>query len=88
MLTTQDIAKMTQLFTTKAELKQEIEKVREEMATKQDMNKVMTMLDAVMSELKDMCQEQTFHVQDHRNIKEEVDELKERVTKIEKHIPV
>lgn len=79
MLTDADIKKllleMARSFVTKEELRQEFEKIREEMATKDMFRKVMTKLDAVYKELRDMRQEQDFHVQQHRDINDRLDKL-------------
>lgn len=63
MLTTDDLKKLIQLFATKEELRQELEKIREEMVTKYELRKVMTVLDKVLHEVLAMRQEQNFHVQ-------------------------
>lgn len=54
----------TKIDLAKLEIKMnlEFEKVREEMATKDDFRKVMTVLDHVLKEVLAMRQEQTFHV--------------------------
>ena len=49
------------------------------MATKDMLREVMTKLDAVYKELKDMRLEQDMHVQMHRDIREELDSLKSSI---------
>lgn len=79
MLTDADIKKllleMARSFVTKEELRQEFEKIREEMATKNESRDIMTKLDAVFKEVKDMRQEQDMHVQQHRDISDRLDKL-------------
>ncbi len=48
MLTADDFEKLVQLFPTKEELRQELEKIREETATKEDSRRLMTVLDKVL----------------------------------------
>lgn len=76
MLTGDDIKKLEQKFATKKDLEKfatkidlaglevkmnlEFEKVREEMATKDDFRKAMTVLDKVLKEVLAMRQEQTM----------------------------
>lgn len=62
------IEKMSLAFATKQELKQELENIRNEMATKDELRKVMTVLDKVLHEVLAMRQEQDFHIQKHRDI--------------------
>ncbi len=69
MLTDADIKKlvleMAGTFVTKEELRQEFEKIREEMATKDEFRDVITKLDAVYKEVLAVRHEQDFHVQKH-----------------------
>lgn len=74
MLTADDFKKLIQVFATKGELQE----MREEMATKEDFRKVMTVLDKVLKEVLAMRQEQTFHVQKHTDIDYRLDAM-ERV---------
>lgn len=76
MLTKNDFDKLTGLFPTREETRQEFEKIREEMATKDDLRQVMTVLDKVLKEVLAMRQEQEFHVQKHRDIDEEIAAIK------------
>ncbi len=60
MITADDLGKLVRTFPTKEELKQELEKIREETASKDDLRKVMTVLDKVLKEVLAMRQEQTM----------------------------
>ncbi len=75
MLTLTDINKLTRIFATKHELQE----VREEMATKDDMRRAITMLENVMGELKIMREEQIVHAYVHEEITEYIKDLKSRV---------
>ena len=75
MLTEDDYKKLLQFFPTKEEVRQELQKIREEMATKDDFRTVMTVLDKVLKEVLAMRQEQTMHVEDHRRIDTRLDIL-------------
>ena len=77
MLTNNDFKKLIQTFVTKEEFKQELERVREEMVTKDEHREVMTTLDKVLKEILAMRQEQTFHVQKHVDIDQRLDKLEE-----------
>ena len=77
MITADDLGKLVQTFPTKEELKQELEKIKEETASKDDFRKVMTVLDKVLKEVLDMRQEQTMHVGDHRRIDDRLDAIEE-----------
>lgn len=83
MLTDADIKKllleMARSFVTKEELRQEFEKIREEMATKDMFREVMTKLDAVFKEVLAVRQEQSVHAQQHSDIHDELDALKKHV---------
>ena len=76
MLTSKDITLLIESFKTRAEADEDLRKLREEMATKDMFREVMTKLDAVFKEVKDMRQEQDMHVQKHRDIDEQLDRLK------------
>lgn len=80
MITDNDIKKLKTVFATKdelwqvkVELKDEILDLRGDMSKLR--NDVLDMLDAVYKELKDFRQEQTFHIQKHREIDERLDFL-------------
>ncbi|OGE37049.1 hypothetical protein A3B45_04045 [Candidatus Daviesbacteria bacterium RIFCSPLOWO2_01_FULL_39_12] len=79
MLTSRDIKLLIETFKTRAEADEDLRKLREEMATKDMLREVMTKLDAVYKELKDMRLEQDMHVQMHRDIREELDSLKSSI---------
>lgn len=82
MLTDKDFEKLLKLFPTGEEFKQELEKIREEMATKDDLRKLMVVLDKVLKEVLDMRQEQTMHVQTHRDIEDEIESVKKKLNQI------
>jgi len=82
MLTSKDIKLLIESFKTRAEADEDIRKLRdeisglkEEMTTKEMFRDVMTKLDAVFKEVKDMRQEQDMHVQKHRDIDDRLDNL-------------
>ena len=75
MLTPKDIKLLIDTFKTRAEADEDLRKLREEMATKDMFREVMTKLDAVYKELKDMSQEQDMHVQKHRDIYDRLDKI-------------
>ncbi len=79
MLTSEDIKLLIESFKTRAEVDEDLRKLEEKMATKGMLRDVMTKLDAVFKELKDMRQEQDMHVQKHRDIDEKFDKLKTSV---------
>lgn len=73
-------------FATKLELsKLEVDmnlgfdKIREEMATKDEFRQVMTILDKVLKEVLAMRQDQDIHTQKHRDIDEEIEAIKQSV---------
>lgn len=77
MLTSKDIGalieRMSIVFATKQDLKQEKEELQEEM---RDLRlDVLEKLDAVFTEVKDMRMEQDIHVQKHRDIDERLDKI-------------
>jgi uncharacterized coiled-coil DUF342 family protein len=83
MLTSNDIKLLIDSFKTRAEADEDFRKLREEMgnlkdemATKDMFREVMTKLDAVFKEVKDMRQKQDMHVQKHRDIDDRLDKLK------------
>ena len=82
MLTAEDFQKLIQLFVTKEEFHQELEKIREEMASKDDFRRVMTVLDKVLKEVLDMRQEQTMHVQSHDDIREEITVIQKKLNQL------
>lgn len=75
MLTSKDIQLLVESFKTRAEADEDLRKLREEMATKDMFREVMTKLDVVYEELKDMRQEQDMHVQKHRDIDDRLDKI-------------
>lgn len=85
MITADDLGKLVQTFPTKEELKQELEKIREETASKDDLRKVMTVLDKVLKEVLAMRQEQTMHVVDHSRINDRLEAI-EKVPVVAQHL--
>lgn len=77
MLTKNDFDKLIELFPTREETRQEFEKIREEMATKDDFRQVMTVLDKVLKEVLAMRQDQDIHTQKHRDIDEEIKAIRQ-----------
>jgi len=65
MLSKSDIKKLVDVFATKGELKQDLDRMREEMVTKEQFGQVIDKLDVVYGELKDFRQEQTVHLGQH-----------------------
>ncbi len=80
MLTSEDIQKLFKIFATKEDLRSLKEELEEKMATKEDSNRILRLVDQVLGEVKAMRIEQSAHSVRH-------DDVEERVTKIEK-IPV
>jgi len=82
MLTNEDIKKLLDVLPTKEEMKQELERIREETASKDDMRSVMTTLDKVLKEVLVMRQEQTFHTQKHEDIDQRLDKLEQTTSTV------
>lgn len=83
MLTKKDIDLLLEHFATRSEFDQAIERLEEKMATKTDINRVMTTLDAVLGEVKAMRQEQIINSQRLNDHDEEINGVKKRVKKLE-----
>lgn len=87
MLTAADIKKLLKDFATKDELHLEINRVREEMVTKNEFSNlvdgVYTKLDKVLGEVKDIRQEQRMHQGQHDRISNRVDNVETRVDILE-----
>ena len=81
MLSKSDIKNLIGVFATKDELHSEFGKIREEMATGQD--KVLSKLDKVLGEVKDIRQEQIVHYAQHDRVNGRLDGLETRVYTIE-----
>lgn len=77
MLTVDDIKKLTKVFATK----QDIARIEENMATKVDFRKYMTMIENTFTEVKKIREEQSAHFNEHRRINDRLDSI-ERVTVI------
>lgn len=85
MITDDDIKKLAKKFATKMDLaqvefnlKEEIEDLKERMATKDDFRKFMTMLENTFTEVKKMREEQSAHFGEHRLINDRLYDI-ERV---------
>lgn len=87
MLTKKDIELLLEHFVTRTEFDQAIERLEEKMATKTDIDRVMTTLDIVLGEVKAMRMEQAANSQRFDDTDKEIDGLKKRVKKIEDHHP-
>lgn len=79
MLSIDDIKKLTVVFATK----QELQEMREEMATKSELREVMTKVDAVFGEVKAMREEQSSHYRSHEDNDMEHKEFKRRFDRLE-----
>lgn len=77
MLTSEDIKLLIDSFKTRAEADEDLRKLEERFDLR--FNDVLDKLDAVYKELKDMRQEQDFHVQQHRDIKVRLDKIESSV---------
>lgn len=77
MLTSEDIKLLIDSFKTRAETDEDLRKLEERFDLR--FNDVLDKLDAVYKELKDMRQEQDFHVQQHRDIKVRLDKIESSV---------
>ncbi|MEK7581210.1 MAG: hypothetical protein AAB512_02910 [Patescibacteria group bacterium] len=73
MLSKSDIKNLIEVFATKAEFHSEISQIREDMVTKGHVNKVMDKLDSVLTEVKDIRQEQQAHYSQHDRIDTRLD---------------
>lgn len=73
MLTSKDIRLLIESFKTRVEADEDLRKQEDRFDLK--FNDVLDKLDAVFKEVKDMRQEQDFHVQQHRDINERLDKL-------------
>lgn len=90
MLTSQDIKLLVESFKTRSEADYDLQRLEKKMATKVDLrkledkfsmkfNKVLVKLDSVIKELKDSRLEQSSHVQEHRDIRDEISTIKKRI---------
>lgn len=81
-MTTKDIKKIIEAVGTKQEHKQDLENLEDKFDKKFD--DVMTKMDAVYKEVKDMRQEQVMHLRGaHDRIQGEIDSTKSRLKKVE-----
>lgn len=83
MLTKKDIELLIEHFVTRTEFDQAIERLEEKMATREDINRVMTTLDAVLGEVKAMRIEQSANSQRFDDHDQEISGLKNSVKKLE-----
>lgn len=87
MLTPSDFKKLHEVFATKAELHYEVQQIREEMATKEDLrqfeSRILTILDKVLGELKIMREEFSMHSGGHQRMNDDIDDLQTRVAVLE-----
>lgn len=79
MLTPKDIKLLVESFKTRAETDYDLRRLEEKMATKDDFREVLTRMDAVIKELKDFRLEQSSHIQDHRDIRDEINAVRKRI---------
>lgn len=93
MLTDNDIKKLAKEFATKIDLEivkidlqSQIERMKEEMVTKNDHRKVMGLVESVYTEVKKIREEQSMHIGIHQRQDEAMTEVKERISKLEKPI--
>lgn len=77
MLTSKDIKLLIDSFKTRAEADEDLRKLEDRFNLR--FNDVLDKLDAVYKEVKDMRQEQDFHVQQHRDINDRLDKIKSSV---------
>ncbi len=73
MLTSKDIKLLIDSFKTRAEADEDLRKLEDRFNLR--FNDVLDKLDAVYKEVLDMRQEQDFHVQQHRDIKDRLDKI-------------
>lgn len=73
MLTAKDIKLFVESFKTRAESDEDLRKMQERFDLK--FNDVLDKLDAVFKEVKDMREDQDFHVQKHRDIDDKFDSI-------------
>lgn len=78
MLSISDIKKLTDVFATK----QDLEELKETVATKEESRQVMTKLDSVYGEIIAVRQEQTAHYQQHEDINHDISSFKKRIENI------
>lgn len=71
------VQKFMQVFATKQELNDGFERVREEMATKDQFNQVMDKLDAVYGEVRLKREDQIVHAEVHRKLEDRVKRLEQ-----------
>ena len=79
MLTKKDIDLLLEHFVTKTEFNQTIERLEEKMATKEDHDRAMTTLDAVLKEVIATRQEQAAHYQQHEDTNNEMKNIKKEL---------
>lgn len=66
-------------FITRDEFQYELKKIREEMATRRDLEFAIEKLDEILTEVKDVRQEQVAHYAQHDRINERLDKVESRL---------
>jgi hypothetical protein len=59
--------------------KEDLENLKSELITRKEHERVIEMLDAIYGEIKNIREEQLIHVELHRRIREEIDDIKTRI---------
>ena len=83
MLTKDDIKLLIDNFPTRAEFEYKLEKLRSEMATKDELREVKGLVESVYTEIKNMREEQAMHLSLHSRINDDINSIKKRVGKLE-----
>ena len=83
MLTKADIKLLVENFPTRSEFEFELAKIREEMATKNDVRDLKGLVESVFTEVKNMREEQSAHFNEHRRINDDLQSLDKSVKKLE-----
>lgn len=76
MLSKDDIRRLVEVFV----IKEDLEKLVTKHEFKDTMDEVINKLDAVYGELKDFRQEQTVHANQHEELREDINHLKQKAT--------
>lgn len=83
MLTKSDIQLLIDNFVTKSEFNQAIDRLEEKMVTKVDHDRIMTTLDAVLTEVRAIREEFAMHAQRHEDVDEKISDHDKRIKKLE-----
>lgn len=73
------IKRFLDAFITRDEFQYEFKKIRTEMATRKDLERAIEKLDEVLTEVKDVRQEQTAHYAQHDRISDRLDKIEATV---------